>query len=123
MARLISILVAAVVLLSAAAEIASFVIDHKSWLQQNYEALRSYVPSYEQTAQPPAKDDDQACSPAQPEPSQQKCEDIEAVSKRILCLITLHKAERTEAGNCETKPKPGPRHPTQGDTASAAPLN
>jgi hypothetical protein len=43
MTRFFSFLAAIIVFASASAEIASFVIDHKSWLQENYKAARDYV--------------------------------------------------------------------------------
>jgi hypothetical protein len=61
MTRFFSFLAAIIVFASASAEIASFVIDHKSWLQENYKAARDYV-----TIPAPAR-------PDQPTPPQQPC--------------------------------------------------
>ena len=43
MARVLSFLLATLLVLSAAAEVASFAIDNKSWILENLKAIGSYV--------------------------------------------------------------------------------
>jgi hypothetical protein len=112
MARILSVLVATVVLLSAAAEIASFLIDHKSWLAENFAALRSYVTASRE-AEAPVRPDctkgAEGCTPDRPATARRGCDDIEPMSKKILCLITLPKAAPPCTGaGCE-KTEPGKR--------------
>lgn len=118
MARILSILAAAVVILSAAAEIASFVIDHRSWIGENLEALSSYVTASREAKQPAVNDCEGACISDRPEAVQHGCDTVEPVSKKILCLITLPKAEPGCAkADCD-KNGPGSRNPaTKGNMA------
>jgi hypothetical protein len=86
MARFISFLAAIVVLMSAAAEIASFAIDHQSWLQQNYEAVRAYMVSRSHpspaTPKPLCEND---CAQA----SAPRCDGVEPISRKVLCYLTI----------------------------------
>jgi hypothetical protein len=124
MARVLSFLLATLLVLSAAAEVASFAIDHKSWILENLNAIGSYVTAdrgTEQQQQPAAKDCGDACVPTdRPAVVQQNCDDVEPMSKRILCLITLRKADPACNGaDCDRKDdRPGNRTPgTKGNMA------
>lgn len=121
MARVLSFLLATLLVLSAAAEVASFAIDNKSWILENLKALQSYIVAESKTEpQPAAKDCGDACaSPDRPAVVQQGCDDVEPMSKRILCLLTLRKAEPTCNGtDCDRKDGPSSRTPgTKGNMA------
>jgi hypothetical protein len=124
MARVLSFLLATLLVLSAAAEVASFAIDNKSWILENLKAIGSYVTAdrgTEQQPQPAAKDCGDACgSTDRPAAVQQGCDDVEPMSKRILCVLTLRKAQPTCNGaDCDRKDDgPGNRTPgTKGNMA------
>ena len=132
MARFISLLAAIVVLMSAAAEIASFAIDHQSWLQQNYEAVRAYMVIRTRPSPSPApspataspamvKPCDSACSQA----SAPRCDDVEPFARRVLCYLTIPKVDTSCAPkDCDPKTKPALppgwiRSGKKGDVANA----
>jgi hypothetical protein len=115
MTRFFSFLAAIIVFASASAEIASFVIDHKSWLQENYKAARDYVtipaPARPDQPTPPQQPCAANCTPTAAVPPQKddahRCDGIEPLGKKILCHITLPKADTACRKDCEQKSKPG----------------
>ena len=105
MARFISLLAAIVVLMSAAAEIASFAIDHQSWLQQNYDAVRAYMVAWTRPIPAAAKP---PCDGACPQASAPRCDGVEPLARKVLCYLTIPTAET----NCTPKdcgPKADPK--------------
>jgi hypothetical protein len=110
MARFLSFLVAIVVLLSAAAEIASFAIDHRSWLEANYDAMRDYVVAVTRPEQSAAKTCE-AC-PGAPQADAPRCDGIEPFSKKVLCYFTL---PRTDTGCAPNDCAPKNKSPLPGD--------
>lgn len=106
MARFISFLAAIVVLLSASAEIASFAIDHQSWLQENYNRARDTVANWMKPELVAAgKSCNSACLPrAQAEAP--RCDTIEPLGKKVLCYLTLPQAQESCPKDCAQKGKP-----------------
>jgi hypothetical protein len=130
MTRLFSFLAAIIVFASASAEVASFVIDHRSWIQENINSARDYVVTLTRPVQPATQSCDASCGDA-PRATGQRCEDIEQMGKKILCLITLPKPDTVCRKDCPGKEKPGlpgnwirPEKPRQdkGSMASALPV-
>jgi hypothetical protein len=130
MTRLISFLVAVVVLLSASAEIASFGIEHRSWLQENYHAAREYLASWIHPApgtSPPCEGD---CAPPAQKVEAPRCDGIEPLAKKVLCYVTIPRADTgCSARDCPPGAKPPPlpkdwiRNGKKGDVASVPPAN
>jgi hypothetical protein len=134
MTRLFSFLIATIFLVSATVEIASFAIDHKSWVQENISALRDRF-TLPPPAPAPARPDQQAqpaceaaCPAAPPQLSARRCEDIEELGKKILCRITLPKTDAACRRDCEQKNRPSVpgnwiRPDSKGKMASAGTLH
>lgn len=105
MVRVISFLAAVVVLLSAAAEIASFAIDHQSWLQQNFQAARDYVVAWTKPEQPaPARACEAPCGAAQ-QAGSRSCATEETMGKKVLCYLTLPRADAKDCTPKDCPPK------------------
>jgi hypothetical protein len=118
MTRFFSFLIAAIFLVSATVEIASFAIDHKSWFQETVSILldRFTPPPTSPSPVPPdqmqqehqqqrARQACEAACPATAPVNASRCEDIEQIGKKILCHI---KPARTDAAcrrECEQKSK------------------
>jgi hypothetical protein len=105
MTRLFSFLAAIIVFASASAEVASFVLDHRSWIQENYSSARDYVTKLTRPAPPATQPCDANCT-ASPQAAGQRCEDIEQTGKKLLCLITLPKPDAVCRKDCPEKVKP-----------------
>jgi hypothetical protein len=106
MARFISFLAAIVVLLSASTEIASFAIDHQSWLQENYNRARDYLATWAQPEPAAPKRCDTACPPPALQAEAPRCDTIEPLGKKVLCYLTIPKADNACPKDCEQKGKP-----------------
>jgi len=126
MTRLFSFLATIVVFLSASVEIASFVIDHKSWLQENYTTASQYIETLARDDPPSAQACRENCAPDQRQATAHRCDGIEPLAKKILCHLTLPKANTACRQDCGApKSKPGLPgnwiHPEKGSMASVSP--
>lgn len=118
MTRLLSLLVATIFLVSATVEIASFILDHKSWVHENYKAVEQYVTALMRSPEPAIQACGKNCAAAPEKETPHRCDGMETLPKKILCRFTL---PTRETPCCDHKGKPLPGNwirPEKGSTAS-----
>ena len=106
MIRFLSFVAAAIALAGAVVEIASFAIDHQSWIRANIAAARDQVVTFARSRPFASADCQQNC--AAPEPANSpRCEGVEPLGSRILCYFTIPKAATAcNPEPCQPQDKP-----------------
>ena len=122
MTRLLSLLIAAIFLVSATVEIASFVLDHKSWLYENYKTAVDYIETAMRSAGPSAKSCDKDCEAAPQDKTSDRCDGEDGIARKILCRFTLPAAAPCRQ-DCDHKDKPLPGNWIRREKGSTASLS
>jgi hypothetical protein len=116
MLRFLSIFIACVFFASAVVEIASFAIDHRSWIAENVRIARDWlVPRMPALPFPGTgtAQCEEVCTVYRSLPPTQDCDSVEPLAKKVMCRLTLPEAERICVKK-ECRPTPDKSQAKQG---------